>query len=104
MHLGRMRTKRCVVSLQEVSMFQGLEATRMPKSAATVAFQYLTTFVREAGPGNADGLWGARSSQFVLHATRPILLSELLEAACPALRCLLILASCQLVIWSSCGW
>eukprot|EP00965_Chrysotila_dentata_P008788 286477-Pleurochrysis_carterae.AAC.1 len=38
------RTKRCVVSLQEIAIFQGLEATRMPKAAATVAFQYLTTF------------------------------------------------------------
>eukprot|EP00965_Chrysotila_dentata_P171807 5669665-Pleurochrysis_carterae.AAC.1 len=66
-------------------MFQGLEATRMPKAAATVAFQYLTTFVREAGPVDADGLWGARASHFVLHATRPILLTELLESSRPTM-------------------
>eukprot|EP00965_Chrysotila_dentata_P144322 4767355-Pleurochrysis_carterae.AAC.1 len=35
----KMRAPRCVVSLQEVAMFQGLKATRMPESAATVAFQ-----------------------------------------------------------------
>eukprot|EP00965_Chrysotila_dentata_P020618 682796-Pleurochrysis_carterae.AAC.1 len=66
-------------------MFQGLEATRMPKAAATGAFQYLTTFVREAGPDDADGLWGARASHFVLHATRPILLTELLESFRPTM-------------------
>eukprot|EP00965_Chrysotila_dentata_P136567 4516376-Pleurochrysis_carterae.AAC.1 len=42
--LHNARTKRCVVSLQDIALLQGLEATRMPKSAATVAFQYLTTF------------------------------------------------------------
>eukprot|EP00965_Chrysotila_dentata_P105022 3469484-Pleurochrysis_carterae.AAC.1 len=57
----------------------------MPKAAATVAFQYLTTFVREAGPDDADGLWGARASQFVLQATRPVLLTELLEAFRPTI-------------------
>eukprot|EP00965_Chrysotila_dentata_P050004 1656881-Pleurochrysis_carterae.AAC.2 len=57
----------------------------MPKSAATVAFHYLTTFVRKAGPDDADGLWGARASQFVLQATRPILLTELLEAFRPTM-------------------
>eukprot|EP00965_Chrysotila_dentata_P098707 3263756-Pleurochrysis_carterae.AAC.2 len=58
----------------------------MPKSAATMAFQYLTTFMREVGPWDSEGLWDARSSQFVLHAiTRPILLSELLGATRPAL-------------------
>eukprot|EP00965_Chrysotila_dentata_P157889 5216722-Pleurochrysis_carterae.AAC.1 len=57
----------------------------MPKSAATVAFKYLTTFVREAGPDDADGLWGARASQFVLQATRPILLTKLIEAFHPTL-------------------
>eukprot|EP00965_Chrysotila_dentata_P102503 3383842-Pleurochrysis_carterae.AAC.1 len=83
--LHNARTKRCVVSLQKVSIFQRLEAARMPKSAATMAFQYLTTFVREVGPWDSEGLWGARSSQFVLHATRPILLSKLLGAARPAM-------------------
>eukprot|EP00965_Chrysotila_dentata_P204379 6182294-Pleurochrysis_carterae.AAC.2 len=50
-----------------------------------MACQYRTTFMRELGPWDTEGLWGARPSQLVLHASRPILLSKLLGATRPTL-------------------
>eukprot|EP00965_Chrysotila_dentata_P100955 3334477-Pleurochrysis_carterae.AAC.3 len=77
--------KRCIVSLQEIALLQGLTAALLPKSLVTNAFQYLTTFLRQSWPTPLVGLWGSRSPSFVLHGARPILLSELVRHERPVL-------------------
>eukprot|EP00965_Chrysotila_dentata_P082804 2731807-Pleurochrysis_carterae.AAC.1 len=66
-------------------MFQGLTAALLPKSMVTTTSQYVTTFLRQAGPTPTVGQWGARAPNFVLHGSRPILLSELLRHERPTL-------------------
>eukprot|EP00965_Chrysotila_dentata_P071522 2362589-Pleurochrysis_carterae.AAC.1 len=66
-------------------MFKGLTAALLPKSMVTTTFQYFTTFLRQAGPTPSVGKWGPRAPSFVLHGSRPILLSELLRHERPTL-------------------
>eukprot|EP00965_Chrysotila_dentata_P192574 6175260-Pleurochrysis_carterae.AAC.1 len=67
-----------------------LHATRheskalLPKNVVTMFFQYLTTFLRQSRLSSMLGLWGNRSSAFILDGLRPIRLSELLKRERPA--------------------